>query len=217
MSEGPDARLLLPRGSRGYPPRLEAALGREAPDPLFARGDPALLAAPLTALLCSVRVPPELVLPAYDLARSLRDAGVPVVGGFQAPLERECLDFLLRGQQPVVLAAAREIDGMRLPPPWKEAVEGGRMLIVSSVPVPRRPTRSLAARRNRLVAALAERICAVHASPGGMLRQVLAEALSRGTPVACPDHPENRDLLLMGAAPLAGVLVARLESPAPPW
>lgn len=207
MSAEGDTRRLLSRGSRGYPARLEAALAEEAPDPLFARGDPALLAAPLTALFCSVRVPPELVLPAFDLARSLRDAGVPVVGGFQSPLERECLDFLLRGTQPVVLAAAREIVGMRLPPPWREAVERGRMLIVSSEPGPRRPTRSLAARRNRLVAALAERVCVVHASPGGMLRRVLVEALSRGTPVACPDHPENRDLLLMGAAPLAGAHV----------
>ena len=32
-----------------------------------------------------------------DLARALRDAGVVVVSGFHSPLERDCFEFLIRG------------------------------------------------------------------------------------------------------------------------
>ena len=56
-----------------------------------------LLDEPLTALFCSQRCPGDLVLKTYDLARAMRDAGVPVIGGFQTPMERECLRLLLRG------------------------------------------------------------------------------------------------------------------------
>ena len=29
--------------------------------------------------------------------------GVPMIGGFHTPMEQECLEVLLRGQQPVVI------------------------------------------------------------------------------------------------------------------
>lgn len=200
MSDPSDACLRVPAGSPGYPAALREPGGWEAPASLFARGDLSLLRLPLTALLCSVRIPPELVLPALDLARALRDAALPVVGGFQSPLEREGLDLLLRGRAPVVVSPARGIAGMRLPRAWRGALEEGRLLVVSRFEAPRRPTRELALGRNRLVAALAERICVVHATPGGGLHRVAREALARGRPVACLDHPANRDLLLAGAA-----------------
>jgi hypothetical protein len=34
-------------------------------------------------------------LKTYDLARDLRDADVPVIGGFHTPMEKECLRLLL--------------------------------------------------------------------------------------------------------------------------
>jgi predicted AAA+ superfamily ATPase len=40
-------------------------------------------------------------------ALALREAGIPVIGGFHAPMEKECLDLLLRGTQPVVICPAR--------------------------------------------------------------------------------------------------------------
>ena len=74
-----------------------------------------LLEEPLTALFCSNRCPGELILKTYDLARAMRDAGVPIIAGFQTPMERECLRLLLRGEQPVVVCPARGIDNMRVP------------------------------------------------------------------------------------------------------
>ena len=64
----------------------------------------------------------------------MRDAGVPVIGGFQTPMEHECLRLLLRGTQPVVVCPARGIDNMRIPRDWGTALEDGRLLVLSTLP-----------------------------------------------------------------------------------
>jgi predicted Rossmann fold nucleotide-binding protein DprA/Smf involved in DNA uptake len=56
--------------------------------------------------------------------------------------------------------------------------------------------------RNRVVAALAERIVVVHAVPGGRIHRLAAEALAWKKPVLCPDLPSCRDLVVMGAVPV---------------
>jgi hypothetical protein len=40
------------------------------------------------ALFCSIRCPGDVILKTYDLARALRDAEIPVIGGFHFPMER---------------------------------------------------------------------------------------------------------------------------------
>ena len=108
-----------------------------------------------TALFCSNRCPGDLILKTYDLAKAMRDAGVPVIGGFQTPMERECLRLLLRGEQPVVVCPARGIDNMRVPRDWRSALDKGRLLLLSPFPATiRRPTTAFAAQRNDLVAQL---------------------------------------------------------------
>lgn len=74
-----------------------------------------ILRKPALGLFCSIRCPGQVILAVYDLARALRDAAIPVIGGFHTPMEKECLDLLLRGTQPVVMCPARSIQGMRLP------------------------------------------------------------------------------------------------------
>ena len=64
----------------------------------WAIGDVKILSNLLLGLLCSIRCPGRVIVQTYDLARTLRDAGVPVIGGFQSPMEKECLDFLLHGK-----------------------------------------------------------------------------------------------------------------------
>ena len=115
-------------------------------------GNIRLLEESLIALFCSRRCPGDLILKTYDLARALREASVPVIGGFQTPMEKECLRLLLRGSQPVVVCPARGIDNMRIPRDWRSALEDGRLLILSPFPATvRRPTATLAAQRNGLV------------------------------------------------------------------
>ena len=93
----------------------------------------------------------------------MRDAGVPVIGGFQTPMERECLRLLLRGGQPVVVCPARGIARMRIPRAWRPALDEGRLLILSPFPeTVRRPTAKIAAERNELVASLADRVFIAH-------------------------------------------------------
>ena len=164
------------------------------------RGNLRLLNEPLTALFCSNRCPGDLILKTYDLARAMRDAGVPVIGGFQTPMERECLSLLLRGKQPVVVCPARGIDNMRIPRDWRPALDDGRLLVLSPFPATtRRSTAELAAQRNDLVADLAQRVFIAHAAPGSKTEAFARNLAATGKPLLTLDGPANEELLGMGA------------------
>ena len=164
------------------------------------KGNLRLLDEPLTALFCSNRCPGDLILKTYDLARALRDAGAPVIGGFQTPLERECLRLLLRGAQPVVVCPARSIDNMRIPRNWRPALDGGRLLVLSPFPATaRRPTTELAAQRNDLVADLAQRVFIAHAAPGSKTEAFAHKLTDTGKPLLTLDSLSNANLVEMGA------------------
>jgi len=189
-------------------PRLAAArplLGPGMPDALQAIGDPAILETPgLLGLFCSRRLPPGLVLPTYDLARALRDARVPLIGGFHAPMEREALPFLLRGTQPVIHVVARGLARMRLSQEQRTAIEEHRLLLLS--PFGEGSTRSsasLAHTRNRLVAALAQSLLVIHAQPGGQVEALCRECFAWGKPVYALPSQANAHLLALGASPWA--------------
>src|SRR4051794_7510282 len=89
-----------------------------AAEKLQVEGDLAILHRKLLGFFCSRKCPGSVIIQAYDLAVALRDAGVPVIGGFQAPIEQEVLTILLRGRQPVVWCPARAIP-TRLSPEHK--------------------------------------------------------------------------------------------------
>ena len=164
------------------------------------KGNLRLLDEPLTALFCSNRCPGDLILKTYALARALRDAGAPVIGGFQTPLERECLRLLLRGAQPVVVCPARSIDNMRIPRNWRPALDGGRLLVLSPFPATaRRPTVELAAQRNDLVADLAQRVFIANAAPGSKTEAFAHKLADTGKPLLTLDSLSNANLGEMGA------------------
>ena len=167
-------------------------------------GNPRLLEEPLTALFCSKRCPGDLILKTYDLARAMRDAGVPVIGGFQTPMEKECLRLLLRGRQPVVVCPARGIDNMRIPRDWRGPLKEDRMLVLSPFPpTHRRPTAELSAQRNDLAAALAQRVFIAHAAPGGKTETFARKLAASGKPLLTLDSPANANLVEMGAEAIA--------------
>ena len=164
-------------------------------------GNLCLLDEPLTALFCSNRCPGDLILKTYDLARAIRDAGVPVIGGFQTPMERECLRLLLRGNQPVVVCPARGIDNMRIPRDWRPALDDGRLLVLSPFqPTVRRPTAELAAQRNDLVADLAQQVFIAHAAPGSKTEAFARKLANAGKPLLTLDSPANSNLIAVGAS-----------------
>lgn len=186
-----------------YPERLLFRLGAAAPDALYLRGDPSILSLPIAAWFASARIPPDLVLPALDQALEARERGEVIASGFHSAVEREWLGLLLGGRRPVVVCPARGIERFRMDRVWDEALEGGKLLLVSSHGSRvTRPTAKSAAVRNRVIAAVAERVFVVAATPGGRLHALAREVLARGQELACFDHPVNEDLLLMGAEPV---------------
>lgn len=188
-------------GDPDYPDMLVGRMSSAAPAAIQLIGNAGLLRQPLLAWFASGRLPADLVIPALHMARRLREEGAAVVSGFHSLVERECLEMLLAGRQPVVVCPARSLHGARLPPKWRGAVEDGRVLILSTLEARvRRPSARSAAARNGIVAALAERVFIAGATPGGRLHALAREVASRGQQLACFDHSANRDLLLLGAA-----------------
>jgi predicted Rossmann fold nucleotide-binding protein DprA/Smf involved in DNA uptake len=203
--------ITLQPGDPAYPVAQLKAAGHEK-RPVATRGDVALLAQhQFIALFCSVRCPGELILKTYDLARALRDAGVPVIGGFHSPMEKECLRLLLRGRQPVVVCPARSIENMRFPSEWRPPLAEGRLLLLSPFSSSqRRPTAELAALRNDFVAALAHGVFVAHATPGGKTEAFARKVLDWGKPVFTFDSGSNAGLISLGAKPLNMAEVTRL-------
>ena len=166
----------ISQGDPTYPDRLIRRLGANAPKSIAIAGSPTPIAAPMTAFLCSKETPGATILKAFDQAAAWRDAGRCVMSGFHSPLERQCLDILLRGKQPIVMVLARGLGAPRLPAPHRRALEDGRLTIISPFPVTeKRTTRDLALQRNRFIAALADEVVFAFLSPGGGLSQLAKE------------------------------------------
>ena len=190
------ATLLKPTDTR-YPKALQ---NTAPPAQLWTIGNPQILSHKLFALFCSVKCPGDAILKTYDLARELRDAAIPVIGGFHSPMEQECLDLLLRGKQPVVICPARGIQSMRIPVHWRQPLYEGRLLIVSPFASnSRRPTGGLAEQRNRLVGMLADAIFIAYAEPEGKTERLCADLIAQGKPVYTYALETSRSLISMGA------------------
>jgi predicted Rossmann fold nucleotide-binding protein DprA/Smf involved in DNA uptake len=167
---------------------------------IWAIGDLQILETRLLGLFCSAKCPGNVIVQTYDLARALRDAGVPVIGGFHSSMERECLELLLRGTPPVVICPARGIEQMRLPASWRTLFAESRLLVLSPfAPQHRRPTAALAEQRNRFAATLADEIFVAHAGAGSRTEQLCVDIMAQGKQVYTFDLPENRPLAQCGA------------------
>ena len=176
MSSGASSVVASPhrinRGDSSYPRALVTRLGEQSPASLVACGNIALLTKTKTALFCSTRCPGDAILRAYDQAAKWRDAGRCVISGFHSPVEKECLRILLRGHQPIIICPARSLP-KRVPAEWREPLANGRLLILSCFsPEESRPTSELATRRNELVAALADEVFIIHATPRGHIARL---------------------------------------------
>lgn len=180
-------RVLAPSA---LPPALRC---RADADPTLAftvRGNADLLTNRLIGFFCSESAPGDAILSTYDLALALRDADHTFIGGFQSPMEKEFLTFVLRGTASVIICPARSIARMRLPATWRTPLQTGRLLLLSPFPdKTRRPTRQTATQRNALVADMATSLLVPHAAPGGKVERLCEDALARGKAVftMCPN------------------------------
>jgi predicted Rossmann fold nucleotide-binding protein DprA/Smf involved in DNA uptake len=165
--------LRLARSDSAYPVALLDRLDDKAPETLTAIGPVEHLANRKTALFCSAQTPGEAILRAHDMARRLCDEGTTVISGFHSPIEKECLEILLRGKQPIIICPARAIDTMRITAECRPAFDGGRILYLSPfIEKPRRVDRDSALYRNEIVAALADSVYLAHVQPGGDTERV---------------------------------------------
>lgn len=185
--------------------------------------------APSIALLCSSRCPGTVIVNGLDVAIALKNAPVTVVSGFQSPLEKESLKFLLKGSVRLVVCPARSAVGMRIPAAWKKPIESGRLTIRSFIDeeastnsgpgverakgrsaktsirprtLPRRPTTDLAEQRNRFVCSISDAILILHASPGGKIDRLATDLLATDKPIWTLDDPANQHLTDRGARPV---------------
>lgn len=198
------ATTRIEQGESEYPAVLPERLGDAAPASLHIMGQPSILRHRLLGFICSIQCPGSIVIKTLDAARALRDAGVVVIGGFHSPMEKECLDILLRGAQSVILCPARGLAALRLGHIPRRAVKDGRLLILSSFAAScRRTTAAQALQRNNLVAALADAVWVPHAAPGGKTWTTIRAALERQQPVYTFDDPSNHELAMAGACGVA--------------
>lgn len=134
--------------------------------PVFGIGDQAILTRKCLGLICSVKCPGSVIIKMFDAIRELRDAGVVVAGGFHSSMEQQCLEFLMRGEQPVIAVWAKGMSRPRLPIPWAKAIDAGRMLIISPFSEGvRRTTKASAQARNQFIIGHATAVLIPHASP----------------------------------------------------
>jgi len=146
-----------------------------------ALGSAEILQSKKLALFCSRKCPGNLILKAADLAHSLRDAGTTVISGFHTPVEKECLRILLHGAQPIIICPARSLDGMRMPPEWKQAIEQERLLLLSPFQKKhRRMTAALAEQRNQFIASIADNVLFIHAAVGSQTESFATALTEQG-------------------------------------
>jgi predicted Rossmann fold nucleotide-binding protein DprA/Smf involved in DNA uptake len=157
----------------------------------------------LLGFFCSIKCPGSIILKTYDLARSFRDAGIPLISGFHSPIEKDVFDLLLSGSQPLVVCPARSIENMRIPNAWKEAIDNGRLLVLSPFKKKhKRVTASLSEQRNRTVAMLASDAFLPYAAPGSRSENLCKDIIRAGKQVFTFRVEANQSLLSMGAKPI---------------
>ena len=137
-------------------------------------GNTALLKLPKTAFLCSRKIPASVVLASYDWAIEQREKGVCVISGFHSQIEKDVLHYLLKGNQPIILALARGLKE-KIEPEFEKALEQGRLLIISPFDsTVKRVSKQTANTRNKLMIELADNITIAYASKDGQLDKLLS-------------------------------------------
>jgi len=143
-------------------------------------GNRDLLKLTKVAFLCSRKCPASIVLKSYDWAIAQREAGKCGVSGFHSKIEKDVLYYLLKGQQPVILALARGLKS-KIEPEIQQAIEESRLLVVTPFDKSvKRITSETATKRNKFMAELADEMFLAYASPNGKLQTLISQNLQIG-------------------------------------
>lgn len=138
-------------------------------------GNLELLKLPKTAFLCSRKIPASIVLKCYDWAIEQREKGNCVISGFHSKIEKDVLHYLLKGQQPIVIAMARGLK-QRIEPELNKEIKKDRLLIISPFTKEvKRITEETAYIRNQLMINHADHITTGFIGEGGNLERLLKQ------------------------------------------
>jgi predicted Rossmann fold nucleotide-binding protein DprA/Smf involved in DNA uptake len=192
------------RDDSNYPATLSRYLGQHAPKNLAAIGNLDILHNKTLAVFSSAKCPGAIILKTYDLMKKLREADITAISGFHSAMERECLNILLKGKQPVIICPARSIGGMRIRSEYKKPLKEGRLLFLSPFPEEeKRISSEKALRRNYFVAALATSIFIPYAAPKSLTEMFCQEILKWGKQVYTIDDEKNKNLVAAGLKPVS--------------
>lgn len=136
-----------------------------------------------TAFFASHDTPAGLTLLARGWFEGCCGGGGCVISGFQTPLERTLLGWLLEAGHPLVLVLARGLP-LALEPGLDRALERGELLVLTRYAESvTHACRDKCRQRNRLVVELADDVVVAYAAPGGELARLCAE-LPAGKPLS---------------------------------
>ena len=122
-------------------------------------GNQELLKRPKVAFFASSKTRSSSVLPTLDwTAEIAKREDVAVCSGFQSPLEKEILLYLLKGKCGIIIGINRGIY-KKIPPKFLEAYHSGRILFISlendNIIM---PSKANAEKRNNYLASIADEI-----------------------------------------------------------
>ena len=118
-------------------------------------GTQELLKLKKTAFLASSTIPLDMVLKCYDWAAS-QGTGDCIISGFSSKLEQDVLHFLLKGKSNIILVLARRMYRV-IPEELKEALDCGRLLVISTNAAVRQ-SKATALARNKYICEMTDKI-----------------------------------------------------------
>jgi len=116
------------------------------------------------------------VLKSYDWAIEQREKGNCIISGFHSKIERDVFHYLLKGNQPIILALARGLKKRETDKAILKALNDERLLIIT--PFDERVTRVTgitAQKRNEFIAKIADEIFIAHATKGGAIDLLISK------------------------------------------
>ncbi len=119
------------------------------------------------------------VIPTLDWAiETSKHEDVSIVSGFHSQMEREVLDFLLKGKCGIICVLARSIY-KKVPPKFREAYNAGRVLFISPFQTNAiRADRQVCQHRNEYVASLSDELVFSSLNPESSLYSLFSHHLN---------------------------------------
>lgn len=127
----------------------------------------------------SSKIAPLSVLPTLDWAVEIaKREDIAVVSGFHSKMEREVLDYLIKGRCGIIMVLARSIY-RKVPSKLKEAFNQNRVLFISDDSMHNviMTGKDNALKRNRLVAQFANELVFSSLTPESSLSQIAEDSL----------------------------------------